>query len=186
MKNNYNSNLKKYSSAQVKFGETFAVLIVVYFAFVFGAQLYISSLENSFTESQIQTQDTQALETLDYVLNYPLFLNSRDDSTDLVFNELNINAFSELDNLTKNAIFRNTLISIELYEPSFNYAPLAQSLTITNSGDVVILHNNSRNFFDSSGNFIGSRIIPHSSVVNVYNPETKEQKIGILRILVYY
>lgn len=175
--------MKLSKSAQVKFGETFAILIVVYFAFVFGAQFYISGLEKSFEESRIKTQDTQALERLDLVLNYPLFLHSKSNSKELTFNELNIEAFSNLDNLTKNSIFKDSEIIIELYDISFN--EVEQKIEFTPSTNSITLHNNTQKFFKNS-KFTGKRIIPHTSVINVYNPKDDSTKLGILRVKNYY
>ena len=179
-----NRHKSTYKKSQIKFGETFAVLIVVYFAFIFGSQFYISSLENSLDESKTQSQETQALETLDLVLNYPLFLNSNLGSKTKTLNTLNIQSFSQLDNITKNSIFKNTLITLTMYDTSFNEK--SQSIKFEDvKGEIIVIHNNSKQFYEDS-KFIGKRIIPHTSIVNVYNPKEDTTDIAILSVRSYY
>ena len=170
--------------AQVKFGETFAIMIVVYFAFIFGAQFYIGSLESSFEESFLQTQDTQALERLDFALNYGPFLNSEQNSKTLEFNKLNIEAFANIDERTKQTIFKNSEITLTIYTSGFD--EIFQVNEIKNIDEIISIYNNSQSFYDESNTFTGKRIIPHSSIVTVYDPKEKVSQIGILTVKSYY
>ena len=167
--------------SQIKFGETFAILIVVFFAFIFGAQFYVSSLESSFEESRIQRQDTQSLERLEFVLNYEPFLHSTDNNRERKYNLLYIEAFSNLDTRVKNNIFANSEIVLYLYDISFNEATQRVIFNEASTSQLV-LFNNTKQFYDDTGEISASRILPHSAVINVYDPKTRKTQVGILRI----
>lgn len=178
------------SSAQIKFGETFAVLIVVFFAFIFGAQFYVSSLENSFEESLRERQQTQALERLEFTLNYDAFLRRSLNNQERTYDLLSIEAFSNLDNLTKNRIFRESEIVVRLYNSTYN--PLSQEFffeefEFQDSGNnILVLHNNTARFYTSSGQIRASSVLPHSAVINVYDPVDKIILVGILEVRSFY
>ncbi|MFP4401922.1 MAG: hypothetical protein ACLFPL_01715 [Candidatus Nanoarchaeia archaeon] len=170
-------------TGQIKFGETFAILIIVFFAFIFGAQFYISSLESSFQESQRETQDTQALERIERVITYGPYLDSSSNSQTRVLNKLNIESFSQLDNITKNSIFGVSTITISLYNISFN--DLSQDISFVPEVTKLVIHNNTANFFEDS-KFQGDRILPHRGVVSVYDPQTKRVQMGVIEVISYY
>lgn len=180
-----NSNISTSKSSQIKFGETFAILIVVFFAFIFGAQFYVSSLEDSFEESRIQREDTQSLERLEFVLNYDPFLHSTNNNKEKKYNLLNIEAFSDLDRRVKNNIFGNSEIVVYLYNISFE--PFSQEV-VFNQATVsqISLFNNTAQFYDENGELTANRIIPHSAIINVYDPRTKNTFVGILRARSFY
>ena len=188
---NFKCNFKCNSSAQIKFGETFAVMIVVFFAFIFGAQFYVSSLEDSFQESLRERQQTQALERLEFTLSYDPFLNVRFSNRERVYNLLAIQAFSELDNLTKNRIFRESEIIVRLYNISYDTSEnsfLFEELDNFNNqeNNILVLHNNTQRFYAPNGRLLASSILPHSAVINVYDPKSNEVFIGILEVRSFY
>ena len=186
MKQLSGSFLKIGKFSQIKFGETFAIMIIVFFAFIFGAQFYVSSLESSFQESQIQRQDTQALERLQFTLNYQPFLKSTSNVQERIFNELFIEAFKELDNTTKNRIFRESEITITLYDTQFNST--SQRIEFVPAVDRTrVIHNNTQRFFNSDGNPVeGITILPHVAVINVYDPVSRTTRVGILRVRSFF
>ena len=188
---NRNCSLKFNVSGQIKFGETFAVMIVVFFAFIFGAQFYVSSLEASFEESLRERQQTQALERLELALTYDPFLNIRFGIRERVFNLLSIQAFSELDNLTRNRIFRESEIIIRLYEIEFNVTENRYVFKELEDFDgqgnnILVLHNNTARFYTNNGRIIASSVLPHSAIVNVYDPRDSEIYMGILEVRSFY
>ena len=179
-----------HKNAQIKFGETFAVMIVVFFAFIFGAQFYVSSLESSFEESLRERQQTQALERLELALNYDPFLRRSLNNQERIFNLLSIQAFSELDNITKNRIFRESEITVRLYRLEYEQTSKEFSFEEFNdfndNSNILVLHNNTQRFYSNSGQIIATSIIPHSAIINVFDPVTREVYTGILEVRSFY
>lgn len=178
---NSNSNILNFKSSQIKFGETFAILIVVFFAFIFGAQFYVSSLEDSFEDSKTQRQDTQSLERLEFVLNYEPFLHSSSNNREKKYNLLYIEAFSNLDTRVQNNVFRDSEIILYLYNISFDET---SQEVVFNEATIpqIVLFNNTDQFYDDNGDMIANRVLPHSAVINVYDPKTRQTQTGILRV----
>lgn len=171
-------------ASQIKFGETFAILIVVFFAFIFGAQFYVSSLEESFEDSQSQREDNQALERLNLVLNYGPFLHSSNNNVEKMFNLLSIKSFSNLDERVKNKVFGSSEIVISLYNTTFDET--SQNIMFEKDQDLV-LFNNTEQFYSSSGELTQTnKILPHSSVITVYDPKERTTQVGVITVRSFY
>ncbi|MFT4244697.1 MAG: hypothetical protein ACMXYB_04570 [Candidatus Woesearchaeota archaeon] len=175
---------------QIKFGETFAVMIVVFFAFIFGAQFYVSSLESSFEESLRERQQTQALERLEFALNYDPFLRRSLNNQERIYNLLSIQAFSKLDNVSKNRIFRESEIIVRLYKLEYEQTSRGFNFEEFNNfndgSNILVLHNNTRRFYSNSGQITATNIIPHSAIINIYDPVNREVYTGILEVRSFY
>ena len=157
--------------SQIKFGETFGVIIVVYLLLMFGLIWYNNHNTDEIHKMQKEDQIKRALEKYYYVANSNLLRLSQKGDIDEEFDLISLRAFSNFSNqepgkeLVRKQLVEST-ITISLYDKAFNSI---ENITIYNKTP-------SQKIEDKES---------FRTLLPVTDPINKTTYIGILSVTVY-
>lgn len=164
--------------AQVKFGEAFGVLIIVYIVLTVGMSWYSSINEKDIREMSMKDAQNRAFEKYNFIMSLNLIRNSENENIDYF---LNLNSIETFQNFTKtqngskyaSTKLGLTNISIQL----FNYSGIEDFTPYRN----ITLYAN----IPDENQIADFTTLSYKSVVPVYNPVKKQMDIGYMHIKVY-
>lgn len=168
--------------AQVKFGETIGIIIIVYLVLVVGLGFWNNSNNKDIEELVEQDKEAKAFDKYFYIINSPMLRVSERGNIDNEFDLLSIKTFGEFSKTPEGAEFlRRQLgeakITLEYY-PSSNFVPTTSFPSSTPNS--ITLYEN----FDGNTEFDNTQIF--RSVIPIYNSEDNLFYIGILEVEVPY
>lgn len=166
--------------SQIKFGETIAIIIVVYIVLMTSLVWYNNSNKKDITAMYEQDQSERAFEKYTYIESLDLIHISERGITD---NEFDKNSLIALQNYTKTKTGKeqlrkqlgNTQVTIRIY----NYSGISDFKSYLN----LTLYNNTPQDFNT--NRLNYDIINYKTLVSVVDTNEKRTDIGLLEISVF-
>lgn len=147
---------------QIRMGETIAVLIVFFFLLVFGAVFYFNIKKGDFYEKQEEYYSKESIKVTEIVSYLPeLQCSSENIVSDNCYDKLKLD--SSRGHIMNNSIF---------YFPFFQYSEIVVFEVYPGNGE-WLLYNFSNN---------GTAVIPTFIPISLYDPTTKRNSFGVLRI----
>ena len=167
-----------FKKSQIKFGETIAILIIVYVVLMSGLMWYNKSSTAEITKMGEETQNEKAFEKYSYIENLNLLHVSQRGIIDNEYDKNSLIAFANYTkNMTNFQYIRNNLeestVTIKLY----NYTNLDTFESYLN----ITLYNNTPK--DITSTFYDQPI--YRTLVSVVDINEKRTDIGLLEIKVY-
>lgn len=163
--------------AQVKFGESIGVIIIVYILLIIGS-IWYSKINNSDLNNIIEeNQKNIAFEKYYYFVNYPYIHKSQMGIIDGgKYDLLSLRVFSNFSkiNIGKQMLkdqLGHSLIQIKIFNRT-NY-------NLVNYEENIVLYNYSYN----ESNYKSVDTNPYTTIVSVYDPIERQNKIGILTLV---
>jgi hypothetical protein len=178
--------------SQIKFGETFAVIIIVYLVLVVGVSWFNNSNNKELRELYEEDQIQKSFEKFHYVNTLDIIRVSRGGNVEEELDYNSLIVFASFNNYTlnpenTNSIFANQLgtakIEIEIYE----YDPL-KDIDVEPFNNLVLINNNERivgeNYLllynNTPENYQNSYIF--KNLVSVRDQVAKKTYIGVMTV----
>ena len=157
--------------AQIKFGETFAILIIVYIILVSGLMWYNSINSNDIRELYENDRKNQAFEKYYFIINLDLLHVSQRGFID---EEFDINSIRVFEGYLKSELGReylrerlgDAIITIKIYN----------NTNLSNSKEEILLYN------QTPGNILGQETF--RSLIPVRDESAKKNYIGLVEVKV--
>lgn len=162
--------IKRNRKAQIKFGESFAIIILVYVIIVAGMVWYNNNNEKKIYEMQQRDKMERAFEKYYYIINSDILHKSEQGDIDEEFDLISLRIFS---NYTKNEINKDYIrrqigectIIVELVDKEFN------------SLENITLYNSTQTKFTNIESF--------KTLIPIYDITSKKTNMGKLTVLTY-
>ncbi|MFW6286060.1 MAG: hypothetical protein ACOC16_02965 [Nanoarchaeota archaeon] len=159
------------SKSQIKFGETFAIIFIVFILLMFALLWYNNSNTKDIKRIQAEDERNRALNQYNFVVNSNLLRVSYYGDIDEEYDLVSLKVF---ENFTKgedgkkfmNQKLSNSYVFIEIYDKDFN--PI---------DNITLFNQTPRGEIESIDTF--------KTLFPVYDPITKNTHIGILGVRVY-
>lgn len=161
--------------AQIKFGETIGIIIIVYLVLILGLSFYNNSNNKDLQELLESDQEARAFEKYAYIMSSPMLYVSERGNVENEFDKLSFVAF---ENFSKNPQGREylrrqlgeALITVEVYtSQNFLDGEIndVESFTLYNFTENLSLESNVEVF---------------TSIIPIYDSINKTYEIGVLQI----
>lgn len=163
--------------AQIKFGETIGVIIIVYMILMVGLIWYNNYNTKSLNELRENDLKDRAFEKFNYIKNLNLIHLSEQGIIDTKFDKASLMAMANMSqNKTGKEYFSRQLgeatIIVEIYNSS--------NLNLTNYEEVILLYNSTPN---ANKTIINQET--YKTLLPVFDPEDKSVKIGYMKLTNY-
>lgn len=160
--------------AQVKFGEAFGIIIIVYVVLTVGLSWYNSSNEKNLREMSAENNENLAFEKYNFITNLNLLRNSEDENINYFMDLDAIRAFQNYTNTTEGKNFlRGKLASSRVRIQLYNYTGIQDFIAYEN----ITIYENIPDF----------EYVPinYRTIIPVYDAIDKRMDVGYLFIEVY-